>query len=231
LIISHEHKFIFVKTAETAGTSMEIALSPFCGARDVVTRIRPRDEEVRASLGYPGPQNSYATASEYGLRDMARLALRGRRRERFLNHSPLADVRAWLDADRFGEYFKFCIERNPWDKTLSWHRWNTRLSSGQPPLSTFVASPMLELLRAKGLGLYTLEGEVGVDTIYRYEELDDAVSDLQRRLNLPSKPLLPHTKVTTRANTPHYREVLSERDAERIAQVFAREIELLGYTF
>jgi hypothetical protein len=42
MIISHEHKFIFVKTRKTAGTSIEIALSKFCGPDDVICPIRLR---------------------------------------------------------------------------------------------------------------------------------------------------------------------------------------------
>ncbi len=31
MIISHEHKFIFLKTKKTAGTSVELALTRLCG--------------------------------------------------------------------------------------------------------------------------------------------------------------------------------------------------------
>ena len=41
MIISHEHKFIFLKTRKTAGTSIELALSDLCGARDIITSPRP----------------------------------------------------------------------------------------------------------------------------------------------------------------------------------------------
>ncbi len=39
MIISHKHKFIFIKTRKTAGTSIEIFLSQFCGKNDILTPI------------------------------------------------------------------------------------------------------------------------------------------------------------------------------------------------
>jgi hypothetical protein len=37
MIISHERKFIFLKTKKTAGTAIEAALSELCGPLDVIT--------------------------------------------------------------------------------------------------------------------------------------------------------------------------------------------------
>jgi len=39
MIISHTHKFIFIKSEKTAGTSIEAALSRYCSGDDVVTPI------------------------------------------------------------------------------------------------------------------------------------------------------------------------------------------------
>ena len=44
VIASHQHRFIFLKTRKTAGTSVEIALSKVCGPDDVITEISPEDE-------------------------------------------------------------------------------------------------------------------------------------------------------------------------------------------
>jgi len=44
MIISHEHKFIFLKTRKTAGTSIELALSHLCGPDDIVTPMSPNDD-------------------------------------------------------------------------------------------------------------------------------------------------------------------------------------------
>jgi hypothetical protein len=39
MIISHKHKFIFLKTRKTASTSTEFALNEICGPEDVVTPV------------------------------------------------------------------------------------------------------------------------------------------------------------------------------------------------
>ena len=65
MIISHKHKFIFLKTVKTAGTSIEIALSKYCGPDDIITPASPEDEITRSELGYPGPQNCFSPIRKY----------------------------------------------------------------------------------------------------------------------------------------------------------------------
>ena len=54
MIASHAHRFIFLKTRKTAGTSVEIALSKACGPDDVITVTSPEDEELRTAAGGRG---------------------------------------------------------------------------------------------------------------------------------------------------------------------------------
>ena len=53
MIISHAHKFIFLKTKKTAGTSIELALSQLCGPDDVIPPITESDETLRAPGSEP----------------------------------------------------------------------------------------------------------------------------------------------------------------------------------
>ena len=54
MIVSHEHKFIFLKTIKTAGTSIEAALAQICGPDDIITPYREASETDRKGRG---PQN------------------------------------------------------------------------------------------------------------------------------------------------------------------------------
>jgi len=83
MIISHEHKFIFIKTNKTAGTSIEIALSKYCGSNDIITPISDEDEEIRRQLGYRGPQNYLYPIHDYGVRDYIRVMRKGKKRKFF----------------------------------------------------------------------------------------------------------------------------------------------------
>jgi hypothetical protein len=55
MIVSHEHKFIYLKTKKTAGTSIELALSRLCGPDDIITPLTKIDEALRAR--WRGAQN------------------------------------------------------------------------------------------------------------------------------------------------------------------------------
>src|SRR5438552_19056899 len=57
MILSHKYRFIFIKTAKTAGTSIEVFLSRHCGPQDIVTPIAPPLEghQPRNYEGFPNP--------------------------------------------------------------------------------------------------------------------------------------------------------------------------------
>ena len=90
MIISHKYKFIFIKSAKMAGTSIEVFLSECCGSEDVVTPIGP----------YVDPH-------------------RARNYEGFYNHIIGDTIRERVGHEVWNTYFKLCVERNPWEKVIS----------------------------------------------------------------------------------------------------------------
>ncbi len=234
MIISHEHRFIFLKTAKTAGTSVEIALSRYCGPEDVITEISSEDEAVRAQAGSRAAQHYHYPLSHYRAEDWWRLA-RGRRR-RLQQHERAARVREYTGEEVFRDYFKLAFERNPWDRVISWYYWLRFRRAGShkdpgPSVAAFVDSPLLGDLKRKGFGIYTIEGQVAVDRLGRYEDLEAELERFGERVGLPGPLAAPRTKDSQRSDRRHYREVLRDEDAEKIAKLFADEIALLGYEY
>jgi len=225
MIVSHRHKFIFLKTRKTAGTSMEIALSKFCGPRDILTPIGPKDEQIRRELGYRGVQNRHLQLSLASLR-----YLWEERRLRYHNHVAAQWVRATLGEAVWETYFKFCIERNPWDKAVSLYYWRTRHDpENRPPLIEFLTRVKHQSL--SNYYIYSLDGELAVDRILRYEDLDAELVELQERLGLPETPRLPRAKASIRKDRRHYTALMGEDERALIAMACAPEIALLDYRF
>ena len=231
MIISHTHKFIFIKTQKTAGTSLEIGLSRFCGPRDVITPILPADEEIRRSLGYAGPRNYLVPFSRYALGDWGRFLVRRKGRLRFFNHISAREIRRLVDPEVWNTYFKFCFERNPWDKVVSMYFWKNR-SEPRPTLSEYIQSGRANVATLRGgFDLYSIDGEVVVDRVCRYECMKQELEFLAERLALPEMPQLPRAKGEHRTDRRHYRDLLTAADREKIAKVFAREIAHFGYEY
>lgn len=260
VILSHRHRFIFIKTEKTAGTSIEIALSRVCGPEDVITFLaHPEDRALKASLGpgYRNAQHDLVPLSKHTPLDLAQAVAR-RRLLRFENHMGAADIRRFVDPEVWESYFKFCVERNPWDKVVSAYWWWRHLESqyrddpagftrglgryangmirmiqerpiGDMSLSEFVQSGRANLVR--GFDLYSIEGEVAVDRVLRFERLEEELRSVAEHLGIRDLPPLPRAKSGSRPMTAGYREVLSPADRDRIARVFAREIVRFDYEF
>ena len=76
--------------------------------------------------------------------------------------------------------------------------------------------------------LIDLDGNVIVDFIGRYEQLEDDFNEACRRIGI-RPPKLPHKRRAR--DRLDYREYYTEETAELIAQRFKKDIEMLGYSF
>jgi hypothetical protein len=225
MIVSHRYKFIFIKTEKTAGTSVEIALSKYLGESDVITPVSSADEEVRTVLGGHAPCNYAIPFRNYKLIDWLCL-FRSRERFRFFSHTSAELIKRHVGKHVWESYFKFCFERNPWDTVVSFYYWR-HPTEPRPTISEFIRGGEVNELR--GSALYTLNGQIAVDRVCRFERLDQEMEDLASILALPETPALPRTKSTYRNRRMSYREVLGERERQKIEQLYAREIAWFNY--
>lgn len=210
MIISHKHKFIFIKCGKVAGTSIEIALRPFLGKEDIVTPVVDHDEAYAKENGIPGPQN-YKNIDHYNQR-----VKRGSRGI-YYEHAWAYEIRGIVGSKIWNNYYKFAIERDPREKALSTYyhhkygidfslyRNGINLIQCYAPFIKELSRPHASIAKVVSLSRwlkedvkhcftenwcrYTLSDEVIVDKVYSFTNLDQLKTDLEElvsgKLNIP----------------------------------------------
>ena len=154
MLLSFQYSFLFIKTPKTAGTSIEVELSRLIDADAIVTSVFPEEDLHR-------PRNFQR--QKFGLRQWD-----------FTPHMSARSVRRILGKRKFDGLFKFCVEREPVEKCISYwsmyknspHHggvvidlsWEEYVERGKFPVSTW--------------GWASATGAPLVDRILKYENLD-----------------------------------------------------------
>lgn len=229
MIISHRYRFIFIKTRKTAGTSIEIYLSQFAGPQDVFTPIHPPvpGHEPRNYRGWWNLLREWPLHETWEQRwGMIQQWIH---RQKFYNHIPAALVRTRIAPDIWEHYFKFCVERNPWDKTLSHYAMIRARAGGQLSFDAYLANGFF----CTDFDKYTdAAGNLLVDEVLRYETLNQDLARVFQRLGIPfSGDLGVRAKSEYRQDRRPYQEHYTPRQRAIIEQAFAREIAMFDYKF
>ena len=230
MIVSHEHKFIFLKTKKTAGTSIELALTELCGPEDVITPLTEIDEARRANGR--GPQNwrlhgwwgSPAPAAQ------APLVQIHRRRLRLLqSHACGGGARA-ASATKCGGAISNSPStairgtgRSPSITTATATRTCRR---PLPPSCKRTATPASTISRSIPSTATSRSISSGAS-----RTLGEDLKIALERVGLCLATDLPRAKTNFRPTTLPYRDYYDDDTKGIVARWYAREIELLDYEF
>lgn len=257
MIISHKHKFIFIKTRKTAGSSIELALSRYCGENDVITPIGEKSERLRSQEGC-GPQNWRKIFNplpdiRQELKSRPSPVFRGRfigdhpllksvppqlfrlsasatkfiLGHKYYNHMAAEIIKKRIGSDIWNSYFKFCFERNPWDKTVSHFNFRRVTMNQTDSFEKYLEEGFF----CNDLALYSLGGSIAVDQIGRFERLKEDLGAICGRIGIPFDGWIPRAKSDTRPTKKPYQSYYSADQKELISKIFSQEIEHLGYRF
>jgi hypothetical protein len=217
MLLSLKYNFLFVHTAKTGGTSVRDALSPL-RFRDPWYPVQFLCSRLSAMSGH-------------------RLGIK------FPRHSKIVAAQEMLPQELFEKLFKFVFVRNPWDlQVSSFHH----IRRERPHLMSHVET-FEEFIRWKldperpyqyhvdtSIDLQSdyvidLHGKVLVDFIGRYENLHDDFEEACRRIGVKA-PELPH-KRQAKDRGKDFRSYYTDELAAMVAERFAPDIKLFGYTF
>lgn len=217
MLVSHSKRFIYLKTAKTAGTSVEVALEPYCAGPDhTPEHFTPERVSEYGIIGARGPDAGSST---------------------YRNHIHAADLKALLGDEVWDAYEKICVVRNPYDKVVSFfwmllpvdhpaRREGADFAEARAAFTDWVTQgPQWPF----DLGVYTLDGQVCVDRILRFERLSADLEQLCADLKIGVPKLGQFKSQARQFKTVSFQHYYDAETAARAAEAFARDFELLGY--
>ena len=216
MLVSHSHRFIFLKTTKTASSSIYRMLERFCAPPEF--------------LASPAYHTSALHISPHGL--MARLiddSVSTYRPHAVQDHSNLARARQLFPTE-FQLYHKIAAVRHPYAKVVSaffFRLWNqSRKHSDAPRTDTLSRAELSQRFTAyvtpqplvstgrHDKGYFFCDGQFAVDSVIRYEHLHEDLQALSERLKL---------KLNVRKDLPHEKRRSQDRASMRYEELIAPE--------
>jgi hypothetical protein len=143
---------------------------------------------------------------------------------------PAREVKRRVSVDVWSTYFKFCVERNPWDKLLSHYNMHAAREGGGLSLDEYLARGRFPINDFRYMD--RSRSKIIVDRIVRYENLVVELGEVFARLHIPFDGTLGVAeKSEYRADRRPYQEVLNEQQQQIVEKAFAKEIDVHGYRF
>ena len=204
-------------------------LSKRCGPQDIVTPVVP-PVEGHQPRNYEGFINPIPEILERPSNLFSALRHTITSCTKFYNHIPACEVKNRVPSEVWKNYFKFCVERNPWDKVLSHYHMHAARAGGALSLDEYLARGRFPINYFRYMD--RPETKFIVDRVIRFENLLTELSEVFAKLQIPFHGTLSvAAKSDYRGDRRPYQEVFNGEQQRIIEKAFAKEIELHGYRF
>ena len=247
-LVSHKYKFIYVKNYKVAGSSVEDFFSKWCVNPNSDFTYQNTDSHDKVWFEDEG-EIIMDDAGDEHIDDYGIVGrINGKGSDLWRGHTPLRTIKKIFSEDdnlgleKFDEYLKFCVIRNPYDKVVSHYYWQTQHPLGQKPIALadqddISFSDWLKFAQDNFLPnnltiSHGFEGKSMCDYFIRYEHLEEDIVKLCEKLGLPDFDIndLPKHKSGIRPDI-HYREYYDDETRDIVYSAHRNEIDLFGYEF
>ena len=206
MIISPNHKYVFVAVPKTGTHAVRQALRPHMGAGDM--------EQVGLFV-----------KRQFPIPDLAKVGH---------GHISLEQLRKFMDPAKFSEYFKFAFVRNPFDRFISYCSFITRergafKTDPQKVMRRVLANPPSEhvLFWPQNTFLVDGEGKLLTDYVGRVETMQQSFEFIASKIGVPAVQL---DKVNATERSA-YRDYYDQELIDGVAKLYADDLRLFEYDF
>jgi hypothetical protein len=205
LIISHKHKFVFFAVPKTGTHAIRQALSPHLGPDD----WEQQDLFERKRLPIPA---------------LAQLRH---------GHISVRQLQPLLPREQWERYFKFAFVRNPFDRFVSTCFFLRRNQPGMEQHATAfmkqaIRTPRFRqriLVQPQSVLLTDASGDVALDYVGRFEDLQQSCNEAFGRIGLPEPDLKRRNASKHGASESYYDDELRRA----VADYYRADFENFGY--
>ena len=207
MIVSHKHKFIFVKPVKTGGTSLLKMLANHCGQNDIFADCYNSDGHIVVRGKMPDGTN-------------------------IDSHMPAHEIKRRFPME-WDSYRKITMVRNPWDMVAAVYFYSRRKWWGKDARFPTYFNEFADWHIYGSMSSHErwlLNSEPYADFTVRFEHLAEDCEALFRELGLPWEGMLHLNQNKEKPNT-HYAYLYSARTRDTIGAKFDRVIKDFGYKF
>ncbi len=218
MIVSHKFKFIFIKTRKTAGTTIMFNLAKYLGENDIISK----------SESYPSQNFIYQTKFSKILNNLNLKNLSKKFNKIIEPHTHAQQIKKIIGSKIFNNYFKFCVEREPVDKTISYYfmrknAYDSSLSRKKMTWAQFINKKRFP----DDTNFYTENKKLIVDKIIKYENLNEELSSILNNLGINNFKIEKSLNNFTRENDPF----VTEEHKKIIYNKFKPSLRYTNYKF
>ena len=207
MIVSHQHRYIFVAMPKTGTHSVRQALREHLGPDDI--------EQVGLFVNKRFPYDDLAKVHH--------------------GHFSVREVRPYLGDDVCDAYLKFSFVRNPFDRFVSYCAFMTRQHGAfeRDPQGTmrrilFEVRPMDHVhFQPQHTLLVDADGKLEMDIVGRVETMQESYDAICARIGIPGRAL---EKVNA-SRRGDYRQYYDQALIDGVAELYRRDLELFDYRF
>tara|TARA_B110000902_G_scaffold258364_1_gene328003 strand:+ start:690 stop:1316 length:627 start_codon:yes stop_codon:yes gene_type:complete len=207
VLVSHKYKFIYIKNKKVAGSSVESFFGKYCIDPKKVYNYNDAINEHIDEFGIIGSRTTGRKNSD-----------------KWINHKDAKSIRNDLGNEKFDQYLKFCVIRNPYDKMVSLYYY----IKSELPFKEFAKK-----YHRNNLNIHSINGKSVCDYFIRYEYLEEDIKKLCKKLNIDSYDLslLPIHKSNYRKDKSCYSKFYDEVTKKIVYMNHIKEFKLFGYCF